>query len=296
MFLSLLAVLSLGLAAQAAEIQLSRDSGVFIVPARLNGVLDLDFVVDSGATEVTIPSRVAAALVRSGTATRDDMLPSATYMLADGTTVEHPRLNIRVLEVGGITVRNVPASVGGSETVLLLGQSFLDRLGTWSVDSRRHVLIVNPDMVVRERPVEASGDRRVAAALEEIGVRYQVDPDGDFALVLPVSEGRTQLLFVNSATQVEDGVEVREVWSPAFQVPGGALPAEIHELAGSLMTGSRWGEMGSWHEVPMGQSSFAVFSVQTPADCTPEELQEALSCVSTLADAMELSLTGGDLY
>jgi hypothetical protein len=46
------------------------------------------------------------------------------------------------------------------EGTLLLGQSFLSRLQTWSVDNQRHVLIINGTVaktVPREPPHRASG-------------------------------------------------------------------------------------------------------------------------------------------
>lgn len=287
----------LALPALATEIPLVRASGVFMVSARLNGVLDLQFVLDSGATEVTIPAEVARQLIRSGTATRDDVLPSANYLLADGRTVEHPRINIRVVEVAGIRVHNVPASIGQDSGMLLLGQSFLERLGTWSLDSRRRLLIVEPELVLQDAPVQAGGDPRVAALLRELALPYQVDPDGDYAMVVPLSEGRTQLLFVNSATKPgPDGRETREVWSPAFQVQEPALPEAIKALADQLLGASPWRELGLWREVPVGRSAFAIFTVTTGAECTAGELSEALEGVSTVADQMERRLTGGDLF
>lgn len=295
----LLVLASLAFAAPsafAAEIPLERTSGVFTVPVRLNGIMDLDFVLDSGATEVTIPAGVARALVESGTATPDDLLPSATYMLADGRTVEHPRINIRVLEVAGIRVRNVAASIGQNDNVMLLGQSFLERLGTWSLDSRRSVMIVDPELVMQEAPVEAGGDPRVATALQEAGVQYQVDPDGDYVVILPLTEGRTQLLFVNSATRKDQaGAEVREIWSPAFQVGEPELPTEIRSLADRLLK-QAVAFAGLWREIPVGETAFAIFSTTTEADCDGKTLTEALKAVSTVADAMELQLTGGDLF
>lgn len=288
---------ALALPALATEIPLLRTSGVYTVPARLNGVVDLEFVLDSGASEVTIPAEVARRLVTSGTATPDDLLPSATYMLADGRTVEHPRINIRVMEVAGIRVHNVTASVGQENGVLLLGQSFLERLGTWSLDSRRSMLIVNPELVMKEAPVQAGGDPRVAAVLNKLKVPYQVDPDGDYVLVVPLEDGRTQLLFVNSATRkTENGQEIREIWSPAFQVQEPSLPDEIRVLAEQLLNAAPFKELGLWREVPVGESAFAIFATSAGADCTEVELSKALGYVSSVADAMELKLTGGDLF
>jgi hypothetical protein len=54
-----------------------------------------------------------------------------------------PRFNIREMRVGEHVVRNVVASVGPAVTSdALLGQSFLSKLPSWTLDNKRHVLIL----------------------------------------------------------------------------------------------------------------------------------------------------------
>lgn len=48
-------------------IQLKSDGGIFVVPVLINGAITLDFVVDSGASDVSIPADVASTLIRTGT-------------------------------------------------------------------------------------------------------------------------------------------------------------------------------------------------------------------------------------
>jgi predicted aspartyl protease len=132
------ALLALVAAAQAAatEIPLVREGGVYSIPVRINGVITLDFIIDSGAAEVMLP------LVRAKTIGRGDFLPGRTYSLADDSTVKSNRFVIRELTFGDRLVTNVPAMIGSVAGPLLLGQSLLERLPAWSLDNRRHVLIV----------------------------------------------------------------------------------------------------------------------------------------------------------
>jgi clan AA aspartic protease (TIGR02281 family) len=127
----------------AAEIRLGRASGVYTVPVRINDVLTLRFVVDSGASEVSISDDVASVLVRSGALTRRDWLPDRLYTDASGRAVRRRRVILRSVRIGDIEVRNVAASLGGNVGVQLLGQSFLGRLTSWSIDNRREVLLLN---------------------------------------------------------------------------------------------------------------------------------------------------------
>jgi hypothetical protein len=71
-----------------------------------------------------------------------DFLPGQTYVLADGSSVRSARFLLRSLTIGHQRIPNVPASIGSVASTPLLGQSFLKRLGTWSVDNQREVLVV----------------------------------------------------------------------------------------------------------------------------------------------------------
>ena len=117
-------------------------SGVYELPVKVNGVITLDFILDTGASEVNIPADLAVTLWRAGTITDNDFLPGKAYTLADGSTVKSSRLNIRELEIQGIKISQVPASISSVNGSLLLGQSFLGRMGSWSLDNNRHILII----------------------------------------------------------------------------------------------------------------------------------------------------------
>ncbi len=113
------------------------------MPVRINGAITLPFILDSGASEVVIPVDVVLTLVRAGTIRESDFLPGKTYTLADGSELKSPRFIIRELELGGTKILNVPGSVAPPAGDLLLGQSLLERLDSWALDNRRHVLVLN---------------------------------------------------------------------------------------------------------------------------------------------------------
>lgn len=126
----------------AAEVALVEDHGVYKIPVRINDVLTLDFVIDSGASEVQVPADVALTLLRTGTITQDDFLPGVTYTLADGSRVKSERFILKHLKVGNVLVNQVEAGIAGIEGQLLLGQSFLQKIDSWSLDNKRRVLIL----------------------------------------------------------------------------------------------------------------------------------------------------------
>jgi uncharacterized protein YraI len=119
------------------------DGGTFKVPVTINGQLTLNFIVDSGASDVSIPADVVLTLVRTGTITKSDFLGKQTYQLGDGSTVPSQQFLIRSLKVGDKMLENVTGSIAPVAANLLLGQSFLTRFTSWSIDNRKQALILN---------------------------------------------------------------------------------------------------------------------------------------------------------
>jgi clan AA aspartic protease (TIGR02281 family) len=119
----------------ASSVSMKRDGGIFVVPVQINGALTLDFAVDSGASDVSVPADVFSTLTRTGTVKSADIIGKQSYALADGSTSQSVTFIIRTLKVGDHVVENVRASVAPSQGMLLLGQSFLERFSSWSIDN-----------------------------------------------------------------------------------------------------------------------------------------------------------------
>ena len=124
------------------EVPLVHYGGTFKVPVLINDVMLLHFTVDSGASSVTIPIDVASTLVRTGTIDENDIGAEGKCVLADGSKSRCDNIRIRKLRVGGHVVENVRGVVIDAEGDLLLGQSFLRRFTSWSIDNNRQVLIL----------------------------------------------------------------------------------------------------------------------------------------------------------
>lgn len=127
----------------AIEVAVRKQGGVHTVPVKINDAFTLDFLVDSGAATVSMPADVVQALVRLGTLAPGDFLGSKDYRLADGSTLPSPTFRIRSLKVGGIVLQGVTGSMAPVNGRLLLGQSFLSRFRSWSIDNGRQVLILD---------------------------------------------------------------------------------------------------------------------------------------------------------
>ena len=124
------------------SVTMRAENGTYVVPVVINEAITLNFIVDSGAADVSIPADVVMTLIRTGTLGASDFLGEKTYMLADGTKVPSQTFRIRTLKIGGKLVENVEANVASVKGALLLGQSFLSRFKSWSIDNARHALVL----------------------------------------------------------------------------------------------------------------------------------------------------------
>jgi hypothetical protein len=131
-----------GTVASQELVAMEKEGGVYVVPVRFNGAITLNAIIDSGASDVSVPADIVSTLIRTKTVSGEDFLGVQTYVLADGTKVPSPRFRIRSLRVGNKTLENVTASIASGNADILLGQSFLGRFKSWSVDNDRHVLIL----------------------------------------------------------------------------------------------------------------------------------------------------------
>ena len=131
--------------ASAEEIQMQPHAGGYLISGRVNGAITLDFVLDTGASDVLIPEEAAQALVRAGTLAASDFIGTRTYVLADGSRVPSKRIILHELRVGDQRVANVTANIGSARSRPLLGQSFLSRYPSWMLDNQRHVLVLSTD-------------------------------------------------------------------------------------------------------------------------------------------------------
>jgi predicted aspartyl protease len=126
------------------EVPLKAVGGTFVVPVAINGAITLNFIIDSGAADVTVPSDVVGTLIRTGTIERSDFIGTQIYILADGSESPSNTFVIRSLKVGDALVENVKGSIAPAAGNLLLGQSFLQRFRSWSIDNTKHELVLEP--------------------------------------------------------------------------------------------------------------------------------------------------------
>jgi len=134
-----------------------------------------------------------------------------------------------------------------------------------------------------------SPDPRVEKALKSLGLKYEVDKDGDYKLIYAVEGERTQVIFIISQTQKLGKLEIREIWSPVAKFTS-APPATLSQ---ALLEQNASFKIGSYQYKKGGSAQFLVFTAHLPANISPEELGSVLSGVASTADAAEKEITGG---
>jgi clan AA aspartic protease (TIGR02281 family) len=152
---------------------------MFLVLVEINGTLTADFMIDTGAGDVMVSTDVFSTLKHAGTIKDADIIGERTYTLANGSQHLGQAFMIRSLKVGDVVVKNVRGGVISSQSgPLLLGQSFLQRFKSWSIDNATHELLlvgkearVRPGQTAKIPPLEpAPLPLRSTETSETIGV------------------------------------------------------------------------------------------------------------------------------
>jgi hypothetical protein len=136
-----------------------------------------------------------------------------------------------------------------------------------------------------------TGDERVRAALEELGLSYEIDGDGDFKVVFEFEEdGRSQLGYINSGTEQFELFEIREIWSPGYQSD---IPFTA-DVANRLLEDSFEKKLGAWQTMINNDQNVAVFAAKVAANSDAASLYACLKLVLVAADEIEKELLGTD--
>lgn len=138
--------------------------------------------------------------------------------------------------------------------------------------------------------VHASPDQRVRSALREAGLKYDMDEDGDFKLEFDVGGGRTQLVWINNATNQWNNMEIREVFAYGYR---GEDPLGKPAMLQLLQENARK-KAGAWEIIQSGDTWIASFNIKVSADCDADCLETVVKGAASTADEMEQNLMEGD--
>lgn len=117
-------------------------NGVKYIEVKLNGVIGVDMILDSGCSGTLISKDEAQYLFSKGVLTEDDFMGTKESVIADGSIVENMVVNLRELVIGdAIRCTNVEATVSANSQVpLLLGNEVLNRSASYTVDNENKTI------------------------------------------------------------------------------------------------------------------------------------------------------------
>ncbi len=126
-------------------IQMEYDRGVYKIPCYVNGA-KMKFILDTGASDVCLSMEMAEYLLENDYLSEDDFTGMGASTLADGSVVDHLKLVLKDIEIGGLHLKNVSAIVIAQQYApMLMGQSALKRLGSYAINGNKLVISGYPE-------------------------------------------------------------------------------------------------------------------------------------------------------
>ncbi len=118
------------------------NGGTYEVATKVNG-LPLNMLFDTGAADITISRTEVEFMLKNGFLSERDFVGKAIYNMANGASEESKTIMLRRLEIGGLVLTNVFASIAENrETDMLIGQSALQNFATITIDNQNQQIVI----------------------------------------------------------------------------------------------------------------------------------------------------------
>jgi clan AA aspartic protease (TIGR02281 family) len=123
-----------------AIIVMKKENGIYTMPCKVNG-LPLKLIFDTGASNVSISLTEANFMIKNDFIDSDEIKGTQYFQIASGELQEGTEIILREIQLGDITLKNVPASVVHElDAPLLLGQSALNKFNKILFDYSNNTL------------------------------------------------------------------------------------------------------------------------------------------------------------
>ena len=153
-----LIILSINLMYSQKYVEMKKINGVYQIPCKVNGI-PMNFIFDTGATDVTISLVEAKFLIKQGLLNKEDFKENINYSLADGSLLEGTKINLKSIEIDGFYIKNITASVINKQNApILLGQSAISKLGTYSIKGNQLILSSNQTTTIQSKEKSEKAD------------------------------------------------------------------------------------------------------------------------------------------
>ena len=126
-----------------AKVHMTKEGGVYLVPITVNG-LSLKFIFDTGASSISMSSAEAMVMLRQGRISKEDIVGQQQFQDATGGISVGTVIRLRTVDIGGLVLENVEATVVDNiQAPLLLGQTALSKFGKVTIDYNNNVIEFN---------------------------------------------------------------------------------------------------------------------------------------------------------
>lgn len=135
-------------------------------------------------------------------------------------------------------------------------------------------------------------DGRIAPLLDDLGIDYQNDEDGDFQAVFQLSDNRSQQVVISSSTKKIAELEIRKIYSIGYK-----SQAPLSQKIANLLLGiNHSSKLGAWQVMESDGVYYAAYNAQIAADTDAQTLLTVIKAVVESADSIEEYLTGKDVF
>nr|WP_185147506.1 retropepsin-like aspartic protease [Ornithobacterium rhinotracheale] len=123
-------------------IKMHVQDGVRYVKVEINGKT-LDFVFDTGASNICMSLKEAKNLYQNGLIDIKDFKGLSSFQDATGAVSNGLVVNLKSVKLGRVELKNIKCLIVESESApLLLGQSFLEKIGNIEIDNINNFIIL----------------------------------------------------------------------------------------------------------------------------------------------------------
>lgn len=217
LFLAL--IMSIMVTAQVT-IQMEKEGGVYKVPCTVNGV-KMKFIFDTGAATVSMSQTMAQFLLDGEYLSKSDIKGTGKSVLADGSIVNHATINLRDVEIGGMHIHNIDATViEGQNAPLLLGQTAISELGRITIDGNSLVVHAADNELTQQQidQLDEQASKFIDAGSFSAAIECLVQIDGAVGLT---EYGLKNLCYCYSQNrQVDFCIQTCRRWLNEFEVGG----------------------------------------------------------------------------
>ncbi|MBK9631963.1 MAG: tetratricopeptide repeat protein [Saprospiraceae bacterium] len=185
-------ILFCNISASAQTIQMEKVGRTYRLPCTVNG-LPLQFILDTGEDKVIISLAEAMFMLKNGYLDKNSLLGTEYFRLANGEITEGTSVILSTVVIGGLTIRNVQASIiHNADAPLLFGQSALEKLGKVTIDYPNNQLIIGEKQEVYATEVGSGVDYYIRGynkilkgdfrgALEDYNIAIELEPEESHA-------------------------------------------------------------------------------------------------------------------